>query len=136
VTKILNYLWRGWFILLAFVFLLILGIPVLLLSFRDSHFRYAYFFMRLWCQILFYGMGFRYELISKTEKKLDPERQYIFIANHTSIIDIMMMCVLHPKHPLCFIGKAELAKIPIFNIIYKRIAIMVDRKTRKPRRRL
>lgn len=45
----------------------------------------------------------------------------------------MLMCVLHPKHPICFIGKAELAKIPIFSIIYKRICILVDRKDPKSR---
>lgn len=131
--KILNYLWRGWFVLLAFTFLIILGIPVLLLSVRASHFKYAYFFIRLWCLILFYGMGFRYDFISKTHKHLQPARQYIFISNHTSIIDIMLMCVLHPHHPVCFIGKAELAKIPLFNIIYRRVAILVDRRSPKSR---
>ena len=133
MKKILNYLWRAWFVLLAFVFLIILGIPVILLSIKESHFKYAYIFIRLWCQILFYGMGFRYELIKNTEKSIDKNRHYIFIANHTSIIDIMLMCVLHPHHPICFIGKAELAKIPIFRIIYKRICILVDRKDPRSR---
>ena len=133
MTKILNYLWRAWFILLAFIFILIFGIPVILLSVRESHFKYAYIFIRLWCLILFYGMGFRYDLIRETSKKIDKNRQYIFIANHTSIIDIMLMSVLHPHHPLCFIGKKELAKIPVFNIIYRRICIMVDRKDARSR---
>lgn len=130
---ILNYLWRGWLILLGFVFILLLGIPVLLLSIKEKHFPYAYIFIRLWCQILFYGMGFRYELIKETKQRIDPKTNYIFIANHTSIIDILLMCVLHPKHPICFIGKAELANIPIFSIFYKRICILVDRKDPKSR---
>lgn len=133
MSTILNYLWRGWFILLAFVFLLVLGIPVLLFSISPKHFKYAYFFMRLWCRILFYGMGFRYDIIRRTQKKLDINRQYIFISNHTSLMDVMLMCVLHPNHPICFIGKAELAKVPIFNIIYRRVCILVDRKNPKSR---
>lgn len=133
MSRVLNYLWRGWFILLAFIFLILLGIPVLLFSIKPDHFKYAYFFMRLWCRILFYGMGFRYELIRYTDKTLDKNRQYIFIANHTSLMDIMLMCVLHPHHPLCFIGKAELAKVPIFRIIYKRVCILVDRKSPRSR---
>lgn len=133
MKKVLNYLWRAWFIFLAFLFILILGVPVILLSIREAHFKYAYIFIRLWCQILFYGMGFRYELTRETPEVIDENRHYIFIANHTSIIDIMLMCVLHPKHPICFIGKAELAKIPIFSIIYKRICILVDRKNPKSR---
>lgn len=133
MKKILNYLWRAWFVLLATVFTILLGVPVLLLSIKAMHFRYAYFFIRLWALILLYGMGFRYELIKQTDKKLDKNQQYIFIANHTSIIDIMMMCALHPHHSICFIGKAELAKIPIFGIIYRRICILVDRKNPKSR---
>lgn len=78
-------------------------------------------------------MGFRYNLVRETKKKLDKTQQYILIANHTSIMDVMLMCVLHPDHPICFIGKAELAKIPIFNIIYKRVCILVDRKNPKSR---
>ena len=133
MKKILNYLWRIWFAFLAFLFILIFGIPVILLSIKESHFKYAYIFIRLWCQILFYGMGFNYKLIQETSKEIDKNRNYIFISNHTSNIDIMLMCVLHPHHPICFIGKAELAKIPIFNIIYKRICILVDRKDPKSR---
>ncbi|MDO5616026.1 MAG: lysophospholipid acyltransferase family protein [Cruoricaptor ignavus] len=133
MKKILNYLWRAWFIFLAFLFIFIFGIPVILLSVKKSHFKYAYIFMRWWCLILFYGMGFRYQLIKETSEKIEKNQPYIFIANHTSIIDIMLMCVLHPHHPICFIGKAELAKIPIFNILYKRICILVDRKDPKSR---
>lgn len=133
MTRLLNYIWRGWFILLAFVFIILFAIPVLLLSIKEKHFKYAYFFIWAFCVVLFFGMGFRYELIKKTKEKLDQNKQYIFIANHTSTIDIMLMAVLHPHHPLCFIGKAELAKIPIFGIIYKRICILVDRKNPKSR---
>lgn len=132
-SKALNYIWRLWFILLAFLFILIFIFPVLLLSIREKDFKYAYIFIRCWCLILFYGMGFRYELIRKTQERIDKDRHYIFISNHTSIIDILLMVVLHPNHPICFIGKAELAKIPIFGIIYKRICILVDRKDPKSR---
>ena len=133
MTKILNYIWRGWFIVLAFIFIILFTIPVLLLSVKEKHFKYAYIFIWLFCVIVFFGMGFRYELIRKTKEKLDKNKQYIFIANHTSTIDIMLMAVLHPHHPICFIGKAELAKIPIFGILYRRIAILVDRKSPKSR---
>lgn len=133
MKTILNILWRLWFIFLSFLFILILGIPVLLLSIRESHFKYAYKFIRLWCYIVFYGMGFSYKLISKTTQKLNNEKQYIFISNHTSIIDVLLMVILHPKHPVCFIGKAELATIPLFGIIYKRICILVDRNSARSR---
>lgn len=133
MSKIFNYIWRGWFLLLVFIFTIIFGIPVLIFSIKPSHFKYAYFFIRLWCVVLFYGMGFRYELIKETKKKLNKNQNYIFIANHTSIMDVMLIGILHRQHPICFIGKAELAKVPIFGIIYKRICILVDRKDAKSR---
>jgi 1-acyl-sn-glycerol-3-phosphate acyltransferase len=78
-------------------------------------------------------MGFRYDLIKETKKKIDKNQQYIFIANHTSMMDIMLPCILMPKHPLCYVGKKELVKIPIFGQIYKRICVMVDRSSVKSR---
>ena len=89
--------------------------------------------MRLWCFGMFYGMGFRYELIKQTQKEINPHQQYIIIANHTSVIDVMLPCILHPKHPICYVGKKELEKIPIFGTIYKKIFVSVDRKDPKSR---
>lgn len=133
VTKILNYLWRAWLIILAFFLTIILGIPVYILSYRKKNYKYAYKFIRLWCIGMFYGMGMRYELINFTHKKVDKNRQYVVISNHTSIMDIMLPCILFPNHPLCYVGKKELEKIPIFGTIYKRICVMVDRSSARSR---
>ncbi|MFP3599280.1 lysophospholipid acyltransferase family protein [Chryseobacterium sp. SIMBA_029] len=133
MAKILNYLWRFWLILLAFVLTITLGIPVYILSFNKKHYKYAYKFIRIWCFGLFYGMGLRYELIKLSDQKIDKNKQYVFISNHTSIMDIMLPCILFPDHPLCFVGKKELVKIPIFGTIYKRICVMVDRSSPRSR---
>ena len=133
MTKLLNYLWRGWMIIIAGILLIIFFVPVYILSFRKEHYKYAYFFVRLWCKGIFYGMGFRYELIKLTDKKIDKDQQYVIIANHTSIMDIMLPVILFPKHPICFVGKKELVKIPIFGTIYKRICVMVDRSSARSR---
>ena len=82
---------------------------------------------------MFYGMGLRYELINLTDKKIDRKKQYVVISNHTSIMDIMLPCILFPHHPLCYVGKKELVKIPIFGTIYKRICVMVDRSSARSR---
>jgi 1-acyl-sn-glycerol-3-phosphate acyltransferase len=78
-------------------------------------------------------MGMRYELINLTDKKIDKNTQYVVISNHTSIMDIMLPCILFPNHPLCYVGKKELVKIPIFGTIYKRICVMVDRSSPRSR---
>ena len=133
MTKILNYLWRAWLVVLGLVFTLLFFVPVYLLSFRKEHYKYAYIFVRLWCIIIFYGMGFRYKLHPLTTNKIDPKRQYVIIANHTSIMDIMLLPILFPHHPICFVGKKELVNIPIFGSIYKRICVMVDRTSARSR---
>lgn len=43
------------------------------------------------------------------------------------------MCILSSKHPICFVGKKELVKVPIFGTIYKRICVMVDRSSARSR---
>jgi 1-acyl-sn-glycerol-3-phosphate acyltransferase len=133
MKKILNYIWRGWMVILGTVLTIVMGIPVLLFSIRKEHYKYAYQFIRFWSFGMFYGMGFRYEQKNLTSKKIDKNTQYVFVSNHTSIMDIMLPCILMPHHPLCYVGKKELVKIPIFGIIYKRICVMVDRKSAKSR---
>lgn len=133
MKTLLNYIWRGWMILLGVMLTLLFFVPVYLLSFRKKDYKYAYRLVRWWCLGIFYGMGFRYELLSQTEKKIHPNQQYIIVANHTSMIDIFLPVLLFPHHPICFVGKKELVKIPIFGSIYKRICVMVDRSSMKSR---
>lgn len=133
MVKILNYLWRGWMVILGAVLTILCGLPVLAFSLKKEHYPLAYKFIRIWCFGMFYGMGFRYKLHGLSPQKIDPLQPYIFISNHTSIMDVMLPCILMPHHPLVFVGKKELVKIPIFGTIYKRVCVMVDRKSARSR---
>ncbi len=75
-------------------------------------------------------MGFRWTI--KREEKPEKGKSYMFIANHTSMTDIMLMLVT-VKNPFVFVGKKELAKIPLFGFFYKRTCILVDRDSLKSR---
>ena len=57
----------------------------------------------------------------------------MFVANHLSMIDIMLVLMV-VKNPFVFVGKRELEKIPLFNYIYRRAAILVDRESAKSRK--
>lgn len=133
MTRILNYIWRLWFLVLGIILTFLLGIPIYLLSFRESHYKWCYAFIRLWCLGMFYGMGFRYELIKLTHKKIEKEGKYVIISNHTSMIDVFLPCIMHPEHPLSYVGKKELEKIPVFGSIYKKVCVTVDRKNAQSR---
>ena len=128
----LNIIWRIWFVLIASIYVIVIGLFVVLpLSFSDKTFPIAYKFIQFWGTFLFYGMGFRKTLIEN--EKLDPKKPYIFIANHTSLMDIILMLHVLKNHPIVFVGKAELLKVPIFRHIYKRVAIPVDRSNMRSR---
>lgn len=133
--KIFKYplwiLYRIWFYILVIVPIIIL-FPILVISILKEEW-YPYFFKmaRLWAKIILIGMGFRW--IIKKEQIPEPTKSYMFIANHTSMADIMLMLVT-AKNPFVFVGKAELAKFPIFGFFYKRTCILVDRSSEKSRK--
>ncbi len=56
----------------------------------------------------------------------------MLVANHTSMLDIMLMLYVS-KNPFVFVGKKELVKIPVFGFFYKKVCIMVDRDDIKSR---
>ena len=130
---LLVYVWRFWMILVGTIFTLIFFLPVYLLSIRKEDYKACYFFIRLWAMSIFYGTGFRYRIINKTDKKIDKNQPYVIISNHTSLMDVMIPCILFPNHPLCYVGKKELEKIPVFGSVYKRVCVMVDRKSARSR---
>lgn len=131
-TKIIILLWKLWFYLLTAILVILIGfLWVYPLSFFSKSFHIAYKGIRLWAILVFYGSGFRLKVERKD--KLEKNKPHIFIANHTSIIDIMVMAIIHKNHPVVFVGKEELANIPIFGTIYKRICIVVNRKDIKSR---
>ena len=93
---------------------------------------YPYFFVmaRIWAKIILFGMGFRVEL--EKEEEIIEGKSYMFVANHTSMTDIMLMLSV-VKNPFVFVGKKELTKIPLFGFFYKRTCILVDRKSSRSR---
>ncbi|MDP5158479.1 MAG: 1-acyl-sn-glycerol-3-phosphate acyltransferase [Flaviramulus sp.] len=123
-------LYRVWFYILVALPILIM-FPILLISIlKESWYHFFFKIARIWAKFILIGMGFIY----KIERLQTPEKHksYMFIANHTSMADIMLMLV-SVKNPFVFVGKAELAKIPLFGFFYKRTCILVDRSSPKSR---
>ncbi|RXR21110.1 1-acyl-sn-glycerol-3-phosphate acyltransferase [Flavobacterium amnicola] len=131
VFKIIFWcLWRVWFYILMIVPIIFMS-PLLVISLLKEEW-YPYFFKlaRFWAHFILYGMGFYYKI--EAEQEIEPHKSYMFIANHTSMTDVMLMLVT-VKNPFVFVGKKELVKIPIFGFFYKRAAIMVDRDNPRSR---
>ena len=60
------------------------------------------------------------------EEKLSKDEHYIFCPNHVSTLDIPLILAVLPV-PLQFMGKAEIASIPLFGWFYKNNTVIVDR---------
>ncbi len=133
--KIFKYafwiLWRIWFYFLMAFPIIVLS-PFLLVAISKEKW-YPYFFVmaRIWAKFILFGMGFWYKVDKEDEP--EPGKSYMFVANHTSMTDIMLMLAI-VRNPFVFVGKKELAKIPIFGFVYKRTCILVDRSSPKSRK--
>ena len=99
IKKIFWAVWRVWFYVVMLIPILIM-LPFLVASILTER-GYPYFFKmsRIWAKCVLFGMGFYY----KVEKiqKLDRKKSYMFVANHTSMTDIMLMLAVSGQS-FCF----------------------------------
>ena len=94
----------------------------ILLTGKKENFK---FFGVIWGKTL--SFIFNIKLIVKGKHNLQ-NRNYIFAANHASLIDIPLLLIAVNRYTV-FIAKSELSKIPIFKSILDRAGfIFVDRK--------
>jgi len=78
-------------------------------------------------------MGFRLNI--QLDEEIESNQSYMFCPNHASFMDPFVLIVLS-KNPIVFVGKQELAKIPVFGFFYKKVVIMVDRSNPESRKRV
>ena len=76
-------------------------------------------------------MGFK--PVVETEEEILPDKNYLFIANHASLIDVMLMFAVM-KNPAVFVGKKEVRKIPVFGYVARKTSILVNRGSAESRK--
>jgi 1-acyl-sn-glycerol-3-phosphate acyltransferase len=117
----------GFFIfslLLVFLFPLLL-IPIIF----PSAFKLTGIINRWWAKLMFLFVFLPIEV--ECRSALDPKRTYIFCPNHFSYLDIPTMG-LNPVNAI-FVGKNEIAKVPLFGFMYRKLHITVDRRSLRSR---
>ena len=74
-------------------------------------------------------MRIKLEVIGR--ENLQPDKNYIFAPNHSSVMDIPLLFVAVNRY-LVFVAKKELGRIPIFKTIIKVAGfVLVDSKNNK-----
>ncbi|MGB5820116.1 MAG: lysophospholipid acyltransferase family protein [Saonia sp.] len=123
--------YRIWFYILV-TLPIVLFFPFLFISTLSEKW-YPWFFWlarNLWAAPILHGMGCFPKI--RREQQMIKGKSYMLVANHTSMLDIMLMLRVS-RNPFVFVGKKELVKIPIFGFFYKRVCIMVDREDSRSR---
>jgi 1-acyl-sn-glycerol-3-phosphate acyltransferase len=89
----------------------------------------AYHCVRIWSVCWLWLIGMPLRVSGKV-----PAGRYIYVANHISYLDALLLFAAIPHHfrPL---GKKEIAHIPVIGFIYKQVTILVDRSRHHSRTR-
>ncbi len=121
---LLRKTWRILFFLngiITFIFLYPV-FYVLLLS--EKRFPTVFRLKKVWARLLIHNVGIRCKIINSP--RLEASRPYIICPNHASFLDIILTYLVIPDY-FHFMGKAELKKVPFFNVFFDKMNILVDR---------
>lgn len=118
---------------ILFVALMLLVFPFVLLALPFGKIRggnIIYQLCRFWATSWYVLIGIRHKEIY--EHPHDRSRQYIFVANHISYMDIPPL-VRIAHQPIRVLGKYEMVRIPVFGWIYRAAVVLVNRTNAETR---
>lgn len=85
----------------------------------------VYRLCRIWADAAFVFWGIQHTNYFVTPH--DSSRQYVFVFNHISFIDIPVIMKTIRRQPLRILGRGDLVKIPVFGFLYRIAVVCVDR---------
>ena len=107
----------------------ILSIPILTFGWFDRDKWLVGKMSRIWARWVLWSMGIAYEI--RGMEHLSYERQYIFISNHESAIDVLLGVACLPYN-IIFLAKKELFWIPVFGwAMHAAGMIKIDRQNQE-----
>jgi 1-acyl-sn-glycerol-3-phosphate acyltransferase len=133
IKNISGRIFALWALVFFLITMLIFLIPILIAGLWEEPRRTAIFQQasKVWMRIFFFLTGLRLQLKGKEHFK--KGENYIVVSNHNSFMDVPLTTPFIPG-PNKTIAKVEMAKIPLFGLIYKRGSVLVDRKSEESRK--
>jgi 1-acyl-sn-glycerol-3-phosphate acyltransferase len=132
--NIFGRIWAAWGALVFITTMFIFLIPFFLfIHFKKDPIKTHRFirFSRVWMDVFLGLVGC--PLTIQGREYFKKGKTYIVVCNHNALIDVPVSSPGIPGGNKT-IAKAEMAKIPLFGLIYKTGSILVDRKDEKSRR--
>ena len=133
VKNILGRIFLVYAMVIFIITMLVVFIPILILSYLPEPIRTKaiHKVFRLWMGVY---MPLVFCPVIRTGKQnFKKGQQYVVVINHNSFADIPVSSPWIPG-PNKTLGKVEMTKIPLFSVIYKSGAVLVDRKNADSRR--
>ncbi len=133
IKNILGRILAFWGAIVFTITLLIAVIPIWLTNYIKEPVGTEIFrrISKVWMEFFLITIGCR--IIVKGKKYFGKGQNYIVVSNHNSYMDVPVTTPQIPG-PNKTIAKAELAKIPLFGLIYSRGSVLVDRKNERSRK--
>ena len=118
-----GWIYIAWFYTIFGVMLIILY-PLIIYGLRNPkrHF-WVYRLRRRGCRLVLLLTGIRNRVHNRAPW---PEGPVVYVCNHTSLLDILVGLAVIPQ-PVIYVGKEELAGIPLFGKFFKYLDIPVQR---------
>lgn len=128
ITILPRVLWKTLFILNFVIGLIVLYPLFYIFLSKRAWYPKAFSLMRFWARWIVLVPGIRVS-IEKEVPARDLPPVAIYCANHVSYLDIVLSYIVVPRY-FVFMGKQEIQKAPLFNIFFRDMNILVDRKSR------
>ena len=133
IKEIMGRIFALWAMVIFAGSLIIVFIPIWITGLWPEPKRTILVFkiFRAWMTFFFVFSGVRRLITGKNNFK--KGENYIVVCNHNSFMDVPLTSPGIPL-PNKTIAKTEMAKIPLFGMIYKRGSVLVNRKSEESRR--
>jgi len=93
--------------------------------------NFIYRICQLWADVFLPLCGILHH--NDFEVPHDSKRQYVFVFNHLSYLDIPVIFRTIRNQHFRILGKAEMSKVPIFGFLYRNAVVLVDRTNAEKR---
>lgn len=128
VRAFFAYVWKIYFLVVVLLVIIILyPIQVVLLN-NQKYFQKGFQLIRFQAKAILFLIGVRKEIHGSIPN--DSNTSYIICPNHSSYLDILLLYAAFPTY-FIFLGKKELGQVPIFNVYFKKMNLLVDRANPK-----
>lgn len=121
-------IWKFYFLLVVAISLLLLYPIYFILLQNERYFKKGFQLIRVQTKFILFMVGIRVHVEGSIPD--DENTSYIICPNHSSYLDILILYYSLPNY-FIFLGKQELGKVPIFNIFFKKMNLLVNRSNAK-----